>query len=69
MDGFDTISVQVPVDSGIQVLHGDSDMVEVVELQGKLEANCQDWALRVGGSNLNSHMKMREMCGVGSLRA
>ena len=33
MDRFNAISVEIPLDSGIQILHGDSDMVEVVELQ------------------------------------
>jgi hypothetical protein len=34
MDWFDAIAVEIPLDRGLQVVHGDSDMVEVVELQG-----------------------------------
>jgi hypothetical protein len=33
VDRFDAISVEVTVDRGIQVLNGDADMIEVVELQ------------------------------------
>ncbi len=37
---FDAISVEVTIDRRIQVLNGDADMIEVVELQGRLEASC-----------------------------
>ena len=54
VDRFDAISVEVTVDRGIQVVNGDADMIEVVELQGMSRLIVMLRRLRV--SRLTSHV-------------